>query len=116
MVHMDEGYMNVFMGHRTSISGRYLEKPTQVLELEYCKVEPTVTVFEASETSSISEVRTELSERKAEILDLRNENLELRNRMARMELSHTKLEKHIESLESTVKRIHRTLEQIGKSN
>lgn len=105
-VYMDEGYMNVFMGHRTSVSGRYLEKPTQVLELEYCKVEPTLTVFEASESSSISEVRTELSERKAELLDLRDRNIELRRQIQDLR------EEHLEFKRSVEKRLEQILEKM----
>ena len=69
-VHMDEGYMHSFMGHKSNISQRYLEKPVPVLEIEYSKVEPMLTVFEVSESKNLSEIRRELNEWKGKYADL----------------------------------------------
>jgi len=67
--HVDEGYIHVFMGHRSSISQMYLDKDISILELEYSKAEPFLTIFGVGETG-LEEIATELAEWKSKYADL----------------------------------------------
>ena len=67
---IDEGYINVFMGHRTSVSKEYLEKDITILELEYSKAEPYLTVYGVGGTEGLEKLETELSEVKSRYFDL----------------------------------------------
>lgn len=58
---IDEGYHNVFMGHKSNVSQGYLEKPIQHLEIEYSRVEPLLTIYGVSEAESLSGLRSELN-------------------------------------------------------
>lgn len=73
----EEGYIHVFMGHKSDISNRYLRKPVGVLELEYMKVESFLTVYEVAD----SEIQKELNRFKAEHVDLQKELGELKSQM-----------------------------------
>ena len=56
MAGVDPGFVNCFMGHKTDISGGYLEKPRGLLLKEYVKVERFVLVFgKTSETTRLAE-------------------------------------------------------------
>lgn len=56
MAGVDPGFVNCFMGHKTDISGGYLEKPRGLLLKEYVKVERFVLVFgKSSETTRLAE-------------------------------------------------------------
>jgi len=76
---IERGYINAFMGHRSSISQEYLEKPLMILELEYSKAEHFLTVYGAQETESLEEMRTEINQWKGKYADLKVkvEDLEL---------------------------------------
>jgi len=67
---IDEGYMHAFMGHKSDVSGIYLEKPVQVLELEYSRVEPMLTVFGIGQSEEVRKIRDELAEEKDKRLKL----------------------------------------------
>lgn len=67
--HVDVGFINAMMGHKTDISGGYLEKGDGVFLREYVKIEPFVTVFGAEKngmTELAEEMRT-LRDRIAEL-------------------------------------------------
>jgi len=66
--HVDEGYINAFMGHKTSQSLQYLEKPVTILELEFSKAEPLLTVYGIGGTEGLEKIQTELSEWKDKYL------------------------------------------------
>lgn len=56
MAGIDPGFVNCFMGHKTDVSGSYLEKPRGLLIKEYVKVERFITVFgKTSETVRLAE-------------------------------------------------------------
>lgn len=68
--HVDEGYIHAFMGHRSSISQDYLEKPLTTLEIEYSRGEPLLTVYGVAGTEELEKVQSELSEWKGKVTDL----------------------------------------------
>jgi len=57
----EEGYIHVFMGHRSTISSRYMELPTWRLEQEYVKVERVLSVY--GDNVEIVKVTRELEEK-----------------------------------------------------
>ena len=67
--HVDEGYINAFMGHRTSVSKEYLEKPLTILENEYSKGEPYLTVYGFG-SADLETIQTELAEWKGKVAEL----------------------------------------------
>ena len=69
--HVDEGYINAFMGHKTSVSKGYLEKDLAFLELEYSKAEPFLTVYGVGGTEGLETIQTELAEWKGKYADLK---------------------------------------------
>ena len=75
---VDEGYIHVFMGHKSSISRQYLEKDVSLLELEYSKAEPFLTVYGLGEEEGVEELRKELNQWKSNYIDqkIKVENLE----------------------------------------
>jgi integrase len=96
---LDEGYIYVFMGHKTSISQGYLEKDRAILEAQYVKVEPFVTVFK--------------SEKAEEIVALRKQVEEDKERLQRLVNGLT--EKTL-GLEQELKNTHHRLQQMEKSD
>lgn len=69
--HIDEGYINAFMGHRTSVSKDYLEKDLAFLEFEYSKAEPFLTVYGVGGTEGLEKLETDLAEWKGMYADLK---------------------------------------------
>lgn len=56
MAGIDPGFVNCFMGHKTDVSGSYLEKPRGLLIKEYVKVERYIIIFgRTSETVRLAE-------------------------------------------------------------
>lgn len=86
MAGIDPGYAHAFMGHKSDISGSYLEKPRGLLVKEYVKVEGFITVFgKTSDTKRLVE-KTEVLE---EMFEERGQRLkvleaELRSVMAEL--------------------------------
>lgn len=68
--HVDEGYITAFMGHKTSQSQQYLEKDVSILELEYSKAEPFLTVYGVGGTEGLEAIQTELADFKSKYIDL----------------------------------------------
>jgi len=67
MAGVDPGFVNCFMGHKTDVSGSYLEKPRGLLIKEYVKVERFTTVFgKTSETVRLAEKTEALEDLYAE--------------------------------------------------
>lgn len=67
--HVDEGYINAYMGHKSTISQAYLEKDITILELEYSKVEPFLTVYGVGGVEGLEQIQTELLEIKSKYVD-----------------------------------------------
>jgi len=80
--HIDEGYINAFMGHQTSVSQAYLEKDIMILELEFAKAEPYLTVYEGVGTEGI---QIEITEWKAKVTDLRMEVDDLKTTLTELQ-------------------------------
>lgn len=86
MAGIDPGFTHAFMGHRTDISGSYLEKPRGLFVKEYIKVEGFITVFsKMGETERLAE-RTSVLEDIIEERSKRLKALEVELRTVRAEL------------------------------
>ena len=68
--HIDEGFIHAFMGHRTSVSQMYLDKDISILEMEYSKAEPFLTIFGLGGGEGLEEIASELSTWKNKYADL----------------------------------------------
>jgi len=69
--HIDEGYINAFMGHKTDQSKQYLEKDITILELEFSKAEPLLTIYGVVGIEGLESIQTELTEWKSKYADLK---------------------------------------------
>lgn len=92
MAGVDPGFTNIFMGHKTDISGSYLEKPRGLLIKEYVKVERFVMVFgKTSETVRLAEktdvLEGMIDERGQRLKALEDEIKELVKRNRQLEAS-----------------------------
>jgi len=88
---IDEGYIHAFMGHKSSISQIYLEKPDQVLEIEYSQVEPLLTVFGVAESESLRTLEQQLTEERAK-------RAQLQDKVEKQDERIKQLEEHIEKI------------------
>lgn len=86
--HVDSGYVQAFMGHRSDISNSYLEKSDSMFLREYVKLEPYVIVYGTEKNSMV-----ELS---AEMTELKGENQQLKQGMMRLQLNYKELKKDFE--------------------
>lgn len=59
---IDVGFIHVFMGHTSDVSSGYLEKPLAMLEAQFARVEPYITVFRGETQETIEEVNRQLKE------------------------------------------------------
>lgn len=111
MAGIDPGFINAFMGHKTDVSGTYLEKPRGLLVKEYVKVEGFITVFgkTGEETKRLSEKTSVLEgmidERGRQLKDL---EVELRN--VRTELRDAKMTR--EELRGEVREVRGELDSV----
>ena len=97
--HIDEGYIQCFMGHRTSVSREYLEKTDiTILELEFSKAEPFLTVFGVGGAEGIEAIQTELAEWKSKYADL---NIKVEDLTAKLAEMYKVMESKIE--EATIR-------------
>jgi integrase len=92
---IDEGYVQVFMGHKSSISQTYLEKPVQVLEIQFSRVEPLLTVFGVAESESLRGLEQQLTEERAKRAQQQDHIEKLEERIRNTE---EKLDKILEKL------------------
>lgn len=86
-VGVPELYNNAFMGHKPTQGQSYSETSMQKLELEYLRLEPTLTVY--GNTDDISRLEARLDERSKkfqETIDsLANENIEIKKNYKKVE-------------------------------
>jgi len=61
---IDEGFRMLFMGHSATVSSGYLETPIAMLEAEYARLEPFVTIFKTTTSEDIDEINLELTSTK----------------------------------------------------
>jgi len=117
---IDLGFVHCFMGHKSSISEQYLEKPRAVLEAEYVKVEPFLTVFTTPEQEAVEELnellkstREELNKVQAEtkdkILELQNKIIQQTEIISELSQKNRELESKFQELED---KIHEFLREI----
>ena len=104
---IDEGYRMLFMGHSGNVSSGYLETPTAMLEEEYARLEPFVTVFKTTTSEDIDEMTLELKNTKEGLDEQKDQTLELykkmdnqNERMEALRLKNEELEKVVEALGS----------------
>ena len=70
-VNMPELYTNAYMGHRNNQGQDYSEIPRAVLELQYLKVEPFITVY--GEVEESLEIKEDIQRLESRIVDLNKE-------------------------------------------
>jgi len=104
---LDEGYIHLFMGHKSSLSERYLDRPTAVLEIQYSSVEPLLTVLGAAESESLRRIEHDVIEERARRAELHDELADLRT-------ENKTLKAKVEMLESRTERILGILEKYEK--
>jgi len=120
MAGVDPGFVNCFMGHKTDISGGYLEKPRGLLLKEYIKVERFVLVFgKSSETTRLAEktdvLEGMIDERGQRLKTLEDEIKELVKRNRQLEASLPKrIEERLRELGFTKDKL-RELEELAES-
>ena len=90
-VKMAELYTNAFMGHRNTQGQDHSEIPKAILELQYLKVEPAVTVYGGLE-----------------------ESLEIKEDVARLELRIGELNRKIEEHKQTISLLQTNLKHIAR--
>jgi len=96
---VDTGFIHVFMGHKTDVSEGYLKKPVTILEHEYRKIEPMLSVYSNGESKEYAQLADELQAEKvkrAELIDkldgFQRELEKLRDTVATMETLNEWLE------------------------
>ncbi|MCW3997963.1 MAG: site-specific integrase [Candidatus Bathyarchaeota archaeon] len=75
---IDIGFINAMMGHKTTVSGSYLERSEGLLLKEYLKVEPYLTVF-GLDKSKVTKLGEEMEELRNQVLSLVKQNEDLKS-------------------------------------
>ena len=73
---IDDGWIHSMMGHVSTVSQSYLEKPVLMLGDEYAKLEPYVTVFGTGK-DQVNEMTKEVTGLKDSVVDLVKKDLQL---------------------------------------
>jgi len=114
---IEERYVHVFMGHKSDISNRYLEKPIEVLELEYSKLEPMITVQSATESDSVKRIKDDVNELETEIERLKivyeqalEDNAKLRSDVKTFRERVMKISESVQHNSEEIARILKSLE------
>jgi len=100
---IDNGYIEAFMGHSTSISAGYLEKGNGTFLQEYVKVEPYLTVFGVSKTK-VTEMGGEIEELKGSVQAMAKTEKIIHDKITELEDENSKLRKQIEDMYTFVHR------------
>jgi hypothetical protein len=72
---LDPGYTQAFMGHASDMSAIYLNKPRGVLEAQYIRVEPYLTIYKTGIDEDITLINAQLEEARKEMDELRSKML-----------------------------------------
>jgi len=94
---IDLGFVHCFMGHKSSISEQYLEKPRAVLEAEYVKAEPFLTVFTTPEQEAVAELNELLKNTREDLTRFQQES---REKILKLQEKIIQQEERIKQLES----------------
>jgi integrase/flagellin-specific chaperone FliS len=105
---IDNGYIEAFMGHSTSISASYLEKGNGTFLQEYVKVEPYLTVFGVSKTK-VTEMGGEIEELKGSVQAMAKTEKIIHDKITELEDENSKLRKQIENMYTYV---HKNLDPL----
>jgi integrase len=105
---IDNGYIEAFMGHSTSISAGYLEKGNGTFLQEYVKVEPYLTVFGVSK-NQVTEMSEAMAELKSEVKVLTKSGEAVTDKVADLEKENTQLKTQISSIYAYV---HKNLDPL----
>jgi len=100
---IDNGYIEAFMGHTTSVSAGYLEKGNGIFLQEYVKVEPYLTVFGVSKTK-VTEMGGEIEELKGSVQAMAKTEKIIHDKITELEDENSKLRKQIEDMYTFVHR------------
>jgi integrase len=105
---IDNGYIEAFMGHSTSISAGYLEKGNGTFLQEYVKAEPYLTVFGVSK-NQVTEMSESIAELKSEVKVLTKSGEAVTDKIADLEKENTQLKTQISS---TYAYVHKNLDPL----
>jgi integrase len=105
---IDNGYIEAFMGHSTSISASYLEKGNGTFLQEHVKVEPYLTVFGVSKTK-VTEMGGEIEELKDSVQAMAKTEKIIHDKITELEDENSKLRKQIENMYTYV---HKNLDPL----
>jgi len=105
---IDNGYIEAFMGHSTSISAGYLEKGNGTFLQEYVKVEPYLTVFGVSK-NQVTEMSESMADLKSEVKVLTKSGEAVTDKVAALEKENTQLKTQISSIYAYV---HKNLDPL----
>ena len=72
---IDIGYTHAFMGHASDISSGYLNKPQAVLEAQYIRVEPYLSIFRSTLEQDIDTINARLKESEEQLDKLKDSML-----------------------------------------
>jgi len=96
---IDEGFTHVFMGHVSNVSGQYLEMAPALLEAEYVKVEPFVTVYKTGAEEMVHEMKKSVVEMKEKHGDLAIKYGELVDKFLSLHTENRRLSEKVRALE-----------------
>jgi outer membrane murein-binding lipoprotein Lpp len=105
---IDNGYIEAFMGHSTSISAGYLEKGNGTFLQEYVKVEPYLTVFGVSK-NQVTEMSEAMADLKSEVKVLTKSGEAVTDKVAALEEENTQLKTQIKNIYAYV---HKNLDPL----
>jgi len=105
---IEEPYIHVFMGHKSSISARYMETPTWRLEQEYAKVERVLSVYGDETGIEIVKVQRELEEK------LRKEKDDLQRLVNQLSLRNIQLQNQLEQVQKDLESLKRRWDHFSK--
>jgi integrase len=109
---IDQGFIEAFMGHASTVSAGYLEKSSGLFLNAYVKVEPYITVFgiDKSQIIAVNETVEDLKQRTEELKDqIIAKDAELKDLSARLKM----LEATKPALESMLKRVSELEKKLG---
>ena len=107
---IDNGYIEAFMGHSSTVSAGYLETGNGLLLKEYLKAESYLTVFGVN-TAKVTELGGEITELKVGLGEVTMKERENTEKITALEQKNNSLEQKNLELEKTVKNIYSFVHQ-----
>lgn len=100
---IDEGFRMLFMGHSGNVSSGYLETPRAMLEAEYARLEPFITIFKTTTSEDIDEINLELTSTKEGLSQAMGTLDDQKNRIIKLYESMETLRQRNEDIERRLK-------------